>query len=148
MQIDISLPLNRWRRGQVRLLDDEGVVILTAECLGKADGGKAKAEGNADRDPAQPWGDTPTGKFAPAKVQWFDKRLNVGEAWIPLEGVSGQALEAKGNGRTGLGIHAARGSGKLVATHGCVRMLARDLFQMFVAIGDRTVNIEIHESEN
>ena len=114
-------------------------------CLGKADNTRAAAHGNSRRDPVHPWGDTPTGLYAPARVVWFAARTPLGEAWLPLEGVHGDALTARHNGRTGLGIHAGRGSGRLVPTYGCVRLRARDFYTMLCVVGDRRVDVEIIE---
>ena len=116
-------------------------------CLGKSDNGTAARNSNPARNPLFPWGDLPIGEFEKTRAVWFDKKTRLGEAWIPIEGVAGDALEAKKNGRYGLGIHAGRGSGQLVPTHGCLRLLARDFFQLLIWAGNEEMFIRINEGD-
>ena len=139
LKILITLPADRAQPG--KLTYDQ----RTVPCLGKADNARAMANGNPMRDPTFPWGDAPTGLYASARPVWFATRTPLGEAWIPLDGVQGDALAARHNGRTGLGIHAGRGSGRLIPTYGCIRLRARDFYGMIGVIGDQRVDVEIVE---
>jgi hypothetical protein len=139
LKIRITLPPDRTLPGRLTYAQ------ITVPCLGKADNARAAVHGNPKRNPVHPWGDTPTGRYAPARAVWFATRTPLGEAWLPLEGVHGDALTARHNGRTGLGIHAGRGSGRLVPTYGCVRLRARDFYAMLSEAGERRIEVEIVE---
>ena len=139
LKIHITLPSDRALPGKLTY------ERRTVPCLGKADNARAVANANPTRDPTHPWGDAPTGLYAPARPVWLATRTPLGEAWIPLDGVQGDALTARHNGRTGLGIHAGRGIGRLVPTYGCIRLRARDFYGILSAIGDRRVDVEIVE---
>lgn len=125
----ITLPKNRAEVGTLEVINIAGHRVFTCDARGKADNAKAKSENNPDRDPTKPWGDTPTGAWASCRVTRFKGRTTLGMGWIKLpaaHAVSGDAVQAKINGRTGLGIHAGRGNGSLMATYGCVRVFDRD----------------------
>lgn len=141
MRIKIDLPYNRYNPGKLVLLSDDGEQIHSCPALGKADNQKAIKNDNSGRDPVKPWGDTPEGVYAPAKLIRLPPPWgHLGKYFIPLEGIAGQALLAKQNGRTGLGIHAGRGDEKLIPTNGCVRVLDADMFTMFNLIGDNLID--------
>ena len=151
--IDIELPANRAAAGVLRLYEGPRPgrqrVIFEARCLGKADNEAARGRGNASRDPGLPWGDVPTGTYPPAVVVWFDRARRIGEAWIPLvlDGARGDQVErALANKRYGLGIHAGRGTGRLVPTFGCVRLEFRDFVALVAAIGNREVAVTIRSA--
>ena len=144
-QIFIVLPRNRVQPGILSVFNIDGLAH-TCACKGKADNGKARREGNARRDPARPWGDTPTGDYAPTQIDLFDEHhRSMGRGWIPMEGADGQALQARINGRTGLAIHAGRGDEKIVVTYGCVRVLDKDFDRLVQLIGTDVVEIFIRE---
>ncbi len=149
MNILVMLGHDRATAGTLVLIDKD-IRILGAPCLSKADNQKAASMGNPSRDPRRPYGDTPAGRYViPVPITWaFDRHTTLGEAWIPLvlEGAIGEQVEcAKRNNRSGLLIHAGRGSGTLVPTYGCLRMLARDFFHLCSSIGANEVTVTIEE---
>lgn len=143
----IMLPEDRAKPGILRLFEGpQQTLVFDAQCLGKADNLRAADKGNPARDPARPYGDTPTGEYGPTR--WFpfaQPHPRMGDGWIPLSGISGQAEDAVRNGRTGLGIHAGRGDGRLVPTYGCVRMRDADMARLAEIVGDREIRVEIYE---
>lgn len=142
------LPANRLEPGLLHLFDHDGVLLHTAACFGKADNTRAAAEGNPDRDPVQPYGDTPAGDYKPSKVERFDPpHQRMGSAFIPLHGASGDAMRAQLS-RTGLGIHAGKGDGALIPTFGCVRVRDRDMGVLAREIGSDPVTVTIEDMEN
>lgn len=143
--LKVYLPTNRWLPGFARLFGPDGERRLyDLPCRGKADNKKAAANGNPDRDPTRPWGDTPAGRYEPARVLEFNPRKSTfGRYAILLEGISGPAFDAKENGRTELAIHGNRGSDRLVATYGCLRMFERDIALLAEIIGREFVQAEI-----
>ena len=141
------LPANRREEGILHLFDHDGVLLHTAACLGKADNKRAADEGNPDRDPCQPYGDTPAGDYKPATLIKFDPpHARMGSAFIPLSGASGDAMRAM-LGRTGLGIHAGKGDGQLVPTYGCVRVRDRDMTVLVKELGSDPVTVTIEDLE-
>lgn len=149
-RLEATLPKNRYDAGTARLLAADGAVVMDGiPCRGKADNFKAMDANNPLRDPTRPWGDTPTGAYEPARVTRFDPpHRSFGRYAILLEGVSGQALEARANGRTDLAVHGGRGDARLVTTYGCLRMFDRDLAAIAAAAGDDLVAVEILEKES
>ena len=151
MHIHINFPHGRLKPGSLALHGTPDIgPLLVCPCLGRADRGKARREGNPDRAPTRPWGHVPYGRYPLARVIWFERRMKVGEAALPLPlvGAVGQEVEqARRNGRYGLYIHAGRGS-RLVPTYGCIRLAARDFYTMAHLIGDREISVmvgaEIH----
>lgn len=150
--IQVCLPANRWNAGVLHVFDPSGKCVLKdIPCRGKADGGRAKKEGNSSRDTTKPFGDTPLGLYRPSKITHYDPPRNtVGSCCIWLVGQSGDALKAVQNNRTGLALHANRGNEKLMATYGCIRVFERDMAQISEAIGDErvTVTIDIDSQPN
>lgn len=146
-RIHVFLPADRTKPGYLHLFDDDGSAQdLDLECLGKADNGRAAAEGNPSRDPTKPYGDTPSGRYERTRIVDFDApHARMGRAWIPLTGETGDALEAMQRGRTGLGIHAGRGDGRLVPTYGCLRMLDHDFEVLAGALGDEEFRVTIED---
>ena len=134
----IFLPRDRSKPGFFHLFDIDGHAVLTnIRCLGKADAERAIGEGNPDRHPDLPYGDTPAGTFEPTALQMFPTpHPRMGTGCIPLVGASGQALDAKLRGRTGLAIHAGRGDDRLVPTYGCIRLLQRDFDEVAKLLAD------------
>lgn len=148
----VSLPKDRRAAGRFSLLSPGGSVVAHGACLGKADNLRAKNEGNPDRKTTLPYGDTPTGRYKPARVMAFNPRHKVLGDWaIPMIGVEGDALEAMRDGgeekppRTELYVHAGRGDEKLIPTYGCLRLLDRDLVKIVNIVGNELIEIEIAE---
>lgn len=147
LKIHITLPRDRRKPGIFRLLDMSDRVLFDAPCLGKADNARAAREGNPTRDPKRPYGDTPTGDYAPARVWRLDPPHRVmGPLVIELEGASGDALQARINGRRGLAIHGGRGDARLVATLGCIRLRDKSMAEVARLCGDATLHICIEEA--
>jgi hypothetical protein len=136
-KIHIHLPRDRARPGELLLFNSsKAAPVFSCPCLGKADNQQAAIRGNPDRSAIRPYGDTPTGSYVPTRVEPYRGiGKHIGPRWMPLEGADGEALQARVNGRTGLAIHAGRGDGRLVPTHGCIRVRDAD----FAAI-DRFLN--------
>jgi len=141
LKIDIKLPKDRAKTGLL-FCDD-----LRMQCYGKSDNETAAKNDNPRRNPLFPWGDIPSGQYGKTNLVWLSTKTPVGEAWIPIEGIGGDALTAKQNGRHGLGIHAGRGSGRLIATYGCLRLTAKDFYTLALHIRDEDVEIEITEGD-
>lgn len=153
-RIQVTLPRDRWYPGTLTLRDAEGKRILAGiPCYGKADSGRAQVEGNPSRDPTKPYGDTPSGIYEPAKVLLFDPAHHRMGRWaILLEGVSGDALAARQNGRKDLAVHAGRGNydptrekGGLMATYGCLRLADDHMESLVGLIGDEEVEVTIED---
>ncbi len=129
--------------GEFRLTDPAGSPVLVGTCLGKADNEKAAKVGNAARDPLKPYGDTPVGDYAPARVTTFKPpHPRLGLYGIELIGEAGQALGAMAE-RSGLWVHGGRGDGRLVPTYGCLRLLDRDMAAVARRVGDDLVRVTI-----
>ena len=134
MLIEIDLPHNRVIPGKLSAIDDRGTLIFgPVPCLGKADGQDAALHGNPSRDPTQLFGDTPTGTYSVDELvdhpaTETDLHTYGIHPSIVLNPLSGQALVAKEQGRTGLMIHggAPSATGGLRPTHGCVRLSEED----------------------
>lgn len=154
LRLIATLPRDRREPGILEVLDGDGRRLHRCPCRGKADGAWAVKKGNPGRDPVKTGGDTPLGGWGPTRT---DERTD-GEGttpmgrWVwwlgpPVGGVpqSGQAVEAARNGRTGLAIHAGRGDGDLIATHGCLRIKDGDAEILAKLIGDDAVTVTIRE---
>lgn len=144
LSVIVTLPKNRWNTGLIRVEEPGGKELFASLCRGKADGQNAAKHGNPDRDPTLPWGDTPTGDYLQTRLIEFAEPTQLGDAWVPIEGVSGAAAAAKQNGRTGLGIHAGRGA-KLMATYGCVRLRQSDFDRFADVVGDNRLAVRVQE---
>ncbi len=127
--IEIELKANRYLPGWLMLLID-GVEVLRTPCLGIADRQAAAAHGNALALERLPYGDTPTGGYTAvleAVPNTPDDQHSLGDYFIRLIPVEGDALVAGQCGRIDLGIHAGTPSsnpnlmGGLRCTHGCIR---------------------------
>jgi hypothetical protein len=134
MRIEISLFKDRTLPGTLQAFnDDEEQVIGPVKCLGKADNATAKLHGNPDRTTTQPFGDTPTGGYRVVQLVTHpnnETEIHTYGAYpsVLLDPVSGDALTAKDNGRSGLMIHggAPGTGGKLRPTFGCIRVAEDD----------------------
>ncbi len=143
LRIAVSLPVNRWKEGRLRLYEDDAL-LLDVPARGKADDTAAALNGNPSRDPTRPYGDTPAGGYQPvAVVVRRQVTPGIGAAWIPMQGASGDAWKALQNGRTGLGIHAGRGDGDLVATKGCIRLRDADFSALQGLMAGRRASLDV-----
>jgi hypothetical protein len=145
-RIEVRLPPDRRGIGDLRVYGPNGGLLAGPfPCLGKADNARAMDKGNPTRSRHFPYGDTPTGRYAATRFVIFQHRHpRLGNGWIPLEGIDGEAREAAMNGRTGLGIHGGRGD-MLPPTYGCLRMRDRDLADLADALGNSAVTVDIME---
>jgi hypothetical protein len=132
MMLRLLIVLPPWpgraAEGEAALYGADGAELARFRCLGKADNFKARDKGNPGRDPLKPWGDTPSGTYAPQLVARLNGRRRefLGDWFLPLveptHGPAVAALDVRGGGRTALGVHAGRGDRKLMPTNGCVRI--------------------------
>lgn len=120
--------------------------------LGRAARDTAKARGNPSGNPLLGYGDTPTGGYRVVNIVANGAGTTrpisqYGQSGsLVLDPQSGEAKDAKKNGRTGLLIHAGRhafssvvGPESLKPTNGCVRMLDWQLAQLIDAIRSHTL---------
>lgn len=153
ISIMIDLPVNRNLPGVLRVIapsyygaGPDKQLLPDMACRGKADNRAAAAECNPERNPLRPWGDTPSGDYHATRIELFEARhSSLGVGWIPLTGASGDALQAMENGRSGLGIHAGRGNGALMATHGCVRIRDRDFDALVRVLAGKKFDVVIRD---
>lgn len=139
MTIDVVLYRDRTKLGSVSW----GPTAEEAcECYGKADNVQASIHGNKSRDPLRPFGDTPTGVYrghpvASAGQDQGTLRKYGPHGYISLDPISGDALQAKNNGRFGLLIHGGDPStkGQLRPTFGCIRLANDDMERLMTAVG-------------
>lgn len=125
MKLYAMLPPNREAEGVIWGVEDGRVVFGPERSRGEADNTGAFKAGNVQEDPTRAFGDHPYGTYritdvvrdpAPAR--------SYGPAFLKLAPVSGQAWEARQNGRTGLGIHGGDPgpNDTLRPTFGCLRV--------------------------
>ena len=120
MLITITVSAHREQPGKLSLDDFE------CPCLCKADKAFAMAQGNPNRDPLLPEGDTPTGRYmATVGVVELPERSYGPYPVIHLRAMSGDALTAN---RAGLAVHSGplNDAGQLRPTHGCIRVADDD----------------------
>ena len=149
LTIEINLPADRTKTGTLALKDPiTGQALFgPVPVLGRAARNTAKANGNAAADPLLPFGDTPTGGYGIANIvangPGTTRPIEVyGQSGsIVLDPQSGDALQAKQNGRVGLLIHSGRhaysaivGPQALKPTNGCIRILDWHLGQLIEVI--------------
>lgn len=127
---------NRGAPGTLLVKDDDGHLIHQCSVLGKADGQKATDNGNPNRNPLLPFGDTPAGVWACHKGAITAPSSTYGK-WpvIHLAPVSGNALKA--STRSGIWLHGgAAGTaavyGFLRPTFGCLRIADDDMRQIWL----------------
>jgi lipoprotein-anchoring transpeptidase ErfK/SrfK len=134
MRVEVTLAKNRMQVGKLQAYDDAGQPVLgPVNCLGRADAGDAKLHGNPERNSLRPFGDTPTGYYNVVRMvshHGSESDIHTYGTYpaLLLDPVSGDALKAKQNSRSGLMIHggAPSMSGKLRPTHGCIRLSEND----------------------
>lgn len=151
----IRLPDDRTQAGQLQLRDRGGRLVFFCPCLGRSAGifdavtGTAarlraaattnvpasKPAGTVRRDRLAYRGDTPLGDYAPTFVTTLARPITgIGNLWVGLDPVAGEALAAEQAGRRGLGIHGGRGE-TLRPTHGCIRLKDSDMEGLAAAAG-------------
>ncbi|MGA7410622.1 MAG: L,D-transpeptidase [Bryobacteraceae bacterium] len=116
---------------------------------------RRRSSNRSARDPTQPFGDTPTGRYAIVELVNHtpgETRVHTYGAHpsILLDPLSGQALRAKQNGRTGLMVHggAPPATGGLRPTNGCVRLSEDDqgsLVPLIQAVALKSISVSITE---
>lgn len=150
MHLVVTLPQNRVYSGYFVATDDDGKLLTSGRCLGKADNGRARRANNLTRDPIWPYGDTPTGTYFRTKAIIFAIESDrYGKGTITLEGATGDALAAVGAGRTGLLIHAGRPytDGRLVPTYGCLRVSPEDFDKIVEAAAGGWIHVTIEDEQ-
>lgn len=155
MRIVIRLPKNRLRPGTLQLFGDDGLEVLRGSALGLADRDDAREMGNPSGNPLRVYGDTPSGQYLGAVLATCLRPQRSYGAFPPisLNPMSGQALQAKLNGRRSLLIHSGDLGlqGTLRPTHGCVRIHPATHQALVEALGARrrsAVPVSIEESED
>lgn len=144
--IRIYLPKDRFKPGILEYYTPWEERLLVCDCLGRSAGILDKLTGAVRRDPLQFRGNTPLGGYATTFVSHLPKPvLGIGSLWIPIDPVSGDALKAEQNGRTGLGIHGGRGNGALKPTHGCIRLRDKDMAELARIAGKTRFTVDIRE---
>ena len=68
--VEVTLPLDRRKTGQLSLKDETGKVIAGPfSVLGKSSNKEAAEKGNPTSDPKKLWGDTPEGTYTVPRVE-------------------------------------------------------------------------------
>lgn len=126
MKLRSLLPRNRELPGDFWIDGSDGTCIFgPVRCRGEADNSGAAAHGNVIEDPTKSYGDHPSGLYRIAKVVWDPTPpRSYGPCFMLLDPKDGEALKAKQNGRSGIGIHGGdlAGDGTLRVTFGCLRL--------------------------
>ncbi|WP_156667885.1 L,D-transpeptidase [Rhizobium sp. WYCCWR10014] len=154
LEIRVKLPANRRNTGTLEMFDTiTGLRVFgPVPALGRGARETAAAHGNPDGISTQPFGDTPTGGYNLPMVLKSGAGTNhpadvYGSAGvIVMEPVSGDALTARQNGRTGLLIHSGRQVASptplpshLRPTNGCIRVLESDLAALIQAMRNNAI---------
>ena len=146
-QVTITLPKDRRQSGVLVLRDNAGTILFSCRCLSRSAGHAS----NPSRDPMKFRGHTPTGKYALTFVTRLAKPIiGIGALWVGLDPddfYDTPAWSAELAGRTGLGIHGGRGDLTLKATHGCIRLLDRDMADFERFAGKRRFTVLIEEKD-
>ncbi len=132
MKIYSRLPKDREQPGIVWWVKRSGVADGAREIIvgpyrarGEADNSGAAAHGNVQEDPARAYGDHPSGYYRVNRVADDPQPpRSYGPFFLGLDPVDGEALQAKRNGRVGLGIHGGDlGPEQILRpTFGCLRV--------------------------
>lgn len=135
--VTITVPADRKKPGTLVLRNADGKTLFSCRCLARSAGHAS----NPTRDPLGYRGDTPVGKYATTFVSHLARPITgIGKLWVGLDPddfYDTQARKAEVKGRRGLGIHGGRGNTVLKATHGCIRLLDRDM-EDFARIAGKT----------
>ena len=144
-KITIILPAGRKFSGTLTLRDEKGAVMFSCAALGRA----ANHAGNPGRDALKYRGDTPAGKYALTFISHLPHPVTgIGDLWITLDPdnfYDTPARRAELNGRRGLGIHGGRGNLVFKPTHGCIRLLDKDISTLAMIAGKLRFTVEIKE---
>ncbi len=129
MKLYSLLPPARFEAGEFWIEDAGGQRIFgPVRARGEADNANAAKADNVVEDPARVGGDHPFGLYRVGPVVWIDMRTKqadtYGPCFIRLRPVSGQAWDARKNGRDGFGAHGGKlhADGRLRETLGCLRL--------------------------
>ncbi len=126
MKVWSKLSPNRLAEGTLWVTNDEDALLLgPVRARGEADNSGAAAHGNPIEDPTKAYGDHPGGLYRILLVlRHPSPEHSYGPAFLKLDPVSGEALTAKQNGRSGFGIHGGdfHQDGRLRETYGCLRV--------------------------
>lgn len=138
----IEVPADRRLCARLTLRDDGGQIHVSEEACVKADGLTAHAHGNDDQDPAQPYGHTPLGTYEIEGYQACppgDSEERGPFDRIKLKPVSGDALSAAGNGRSGFQIYGGYlgALGNLRPTCGSIRISDVAMSRLLRKIGEK-----------
>lgn len=143
--ITITVSADRKKPGTLVFADAAGKTQFSCQCLARSVG----HESNPDRDPTKYRGDTPVGRYAQTFVSHLPHPVTgIGQLWIGLDPDDfhhDQARQAELAGRRGLGIHGGRANVVLKATHGCVRLLDRDMADLARIAGKARFTVEVRE---
>lgn len=152
----VRLQQDRRQVGSLSLIEIEAwvrKVAFSCDARGKSDQASADKARNQHRDPRQPMGDTPTGRWTGCRVvsrPHMRENDGIGPRWIELpwecaaDDATRRLLDPKIKGsRSKLGIHGGRGNGDLVATKGCVRVRDQDFRRLDELIGGRAFDVVI-----
>jgi len=130
MKLWSKLPPDRFAEGQFWVTDDDGAILFgPVRCRGEADNSGAIAHGNPLEDPLKAFGDHPAGVCKLTEILWHPVPVHsYGPAFFRLDPISGEALDAKQQGRSGIGIHGGDlgSDGSLRPTFGCLRLTNAD----------------------
>jgi hypothetical protein len=144
--VTITVPKGRMKAGSLVLRSASGQTLFSCLALARSVGQAS----NPSRDPLHYRGDTPTGRYCATFVSHLPHPVTgIGGLWIGLDPDDfhdDQARKAELNGRRGLGIHAGRGNITLKATHGCVRLLERDMIDLARIAGKLRFSVDIVEA--
>ncbi len=144
-QITITFKTDRRKAGRLVLRDAKGAIMFSCQALGRSAGHHS----NPTRDPLKYRGDTPAGRYASTFVSALSKPVpGIGSLWIGLDPddfYDTQARKAELAGRRGIGIHGGRGNILLKATHGCVRLLDRDMADLSRVAGKLRFTVLIED---
>jgi hypothetical protein len=119
------LPGDRQAEGTLEVFRGTARILGPMRCRGEADNAGAMRHGNVQEDPVRAYGDHPAGVYRVVLVARDPEPSDsYGPAFLRLDGLAGEALDALRNGRTGIGIHGGRldAAGGLRATYGCLRV--------------------------
>lgn len=143
--LKVQLDPDRTKAGAISLINKNGQTVQFLSALGKASKTDAAAHRNPGCSTLLPYGDTPLGGYNVVRIEdtsrFTGKPLNSygNKGRIRIEPVSGEALLAKQNGRSGLLIHGKGADytvNKLIVTNGCIRMLNSEIEVLIRAMID------------
>jgi len=142
LSLKVELSSDRDQIGSLVLFKHGVRVAGPFRAYGRSDNQRAASHGNPTRDPTLPYCDTPTGQYeVPRAVRTgsgtsYSSHSYGSNGALVLRPNGGQAAVAAANGRIGLLIYGGDlgASGKLRATHGCVRLSNSDMAALMTAI--------------